>query len=110
MARLHEVLQPDDSSHVRVAGKAGIGIEVGDKELVHQDHQCLQCPWAGVVIGGGYGVDERHQHPLLFLGVGVEPVEKVGGIRFRFLRFPCSVSGGISLTGILRRNYIINII
>lgn len=41
VARLHEVLQPDDSSHVRVAGKAGIGIEVGDKELVHQDHQCL---------------------------------------------------------------------
>ena len=41
----------------------------------------LQCPWAGVVVTGGYAVDERYQYPLLVFGGGVEPVEEVGGRR-----------------------------
>lgn len=54
---------------------------MGNEKLVHQDYQCLQCPWAGVVVTGGYAVDERYQHPLLVFGGGVEPVEEVGGRR-----------------------------
>ena len=49
--------------------------------LVHQNYQCLQCPWAGVVVTGSYAVDERYQHPLLVFGGGVELVEEVGGRR-----------------------------
>ena len=41
VARLHEVLQPDDSSRVRVSGEAGISIEVRDEKLVYQDDQPL---------------------------------------------------------------------
>ena len=33
VARLHEVLQPDDSSRLRVSGEAGISIEVRDEKL-----------------------------------------------------------------------------
>lgn len=81
MAGLHEVLQPDDSSRVRVAGKAGVSVKVRDEKLVDQDNESLQRPWAAVVVKGSDFVDNRYQYLLLVFGRGVESVEEVLGRR-----------------------------